>query len=200
MADRLRIFVSVGPDLEAEREVVGQAIASLPISLGWEIKYTPFRGERSDPSAEVVANCDFYALLLGADISAPMGSELRTAMTTGKRIIAFLKEGPRTAAARFFARQSGVAWMRFGNEESLRRPLQKSVVGQILEAPEEYRITVADWEALSALSAELEEEPSRGREEATPWHGGAGGDAVIVSPERDLPSEGVLIGGGHDSS
>ncbi len=200
MADRLFIFVSVGPDLETEREVVGQAIASLPISLGWEIKYTPLRGQRSDPTIEAVANCDFYALLLGADISAPMGSELHAALTTGKRIVALLKEGPRTAAARFFATQSGVAWRRFDDQESLRHLLQKSVVEQILESPEAYRITVADWEALSALSAEVEKETSRGKEEATPWHGGAGRDAIIVSPERDLPSEGVPIGGGHDST
>lgn len=199
MAERLFIFVSVGPDLEAEREVIGQAIASLPISLGWEIKYTPFRGERSDPTAFAVANCDFYALLLGADISAPMGSELRTALAAGKRAIAFLKEGPRTAAARFFARQSGMAWKRFDDEESLRHLLQKSIVEQILHSPEKYRITVADWEALSALSAEAEQEKSRGGEQPAPWHGGAGRDAIIVSPERDLPSEGVPIGGDHDS-
>jgi hypothetical protein len=200
VAGRLRIFVSVGLDLETEREVVGQAIASLPVSLGWEIKYTPSRGERSDPTTAAVTNCDFYALLLGTDISAPIGSELHAALTTGKRIVALLKEGPRTAAARFFARQSRLAWRRFDDEESLRHLLQKSIVEQILDSPEKYRITVADWEALSALSAELEEQTSKGMEEPTPWRGGAGRDAVIVSPERDLPSEGVAIGGGHDSS
>jgi hypothetical protein len=123
VADRLHIFVSVGPDLETEREVVGQAIASLPISLGWEIKYTPSRGQRSDPTTEALTNCDFYALLLGADISAPMGSELHAALTTRKRIVALLKAGPRTVAARFFARQSQapVAEVRRGADTGLSR-------------------------------------------------------------------------------
>jgi len=200
VANRLHIFISVGPDLETEREVVGQAIASLPISLGWEIRYTPLRGEWSDPTTEAVETCDFYALLLGADISAPMGSEFHMALRTGKRVVAFLKEGPRTAAARVFVKQSRVAWRRFSNEESLRPLLQKSVVDQILEYPEAYRTTVADWETLSALPAELDEQTSRGKEEATPWHGGAGRDAIVVSPQRDLPSEGVPIEGQHDSS
>ena len=51
MASRLRIFISAGPDLEIEREVVGKAIATLPVSLGWVIKYTPIRGELSDPAS-----------------------------------------------------------------------------------------------------------------------------------------------------
>ena len=38
MANRLHMFISVRPDLDSEREVVGQAIASLPMSLGWEIR------------------------------------------------------------------------------------------------------------------------------------------------------------------
>jgi hypothetical protein len=200
VANRLHIFISVGPDLETEREVVGQAIASLPISLGWEIRYTPIRGEWCDPTAEAVETCDFYTLLLGADISAPMGSELHTALRTGKRVVGLLKEGPRTAAARVFARESRVAWRRFRTEQSLRPLLQKPVVDQIMDNPNAYRITVADWETLSALSAELDEETSRGKEQVTPWHGGAGRDAVIVSPQRDLPSEGVPIEGQHDSS
>jgi hypothetical protein len=200
VANRLHIFISVGPDLETEREVVGQAIASVPISLGWEIRYTPTRGERTDPTTEAVETCDFYALLLGADISAPMGCEFHTALRTGKRMVAFLREGPRTAAARIFVRQSRVAWRRFSSEEGLRPLLQKSIIGQILEYPEAYHITVGDWEKLSALHAELDEEALRGTEEAARWHGGAGRDAIIVSPEGDLPSEGVPIEGPVDSS
>ena len=59
MASRLSIFVSAGPDLEIEREVVGKAIAGLPVSVGWVIKYTPLPGEVADPSMEAVATCEF---------------------------------------------------------------------------------------------------------------------------------------------
>ena len=201
MASRLRIFISAGPDLEIEREVVGKAIATLPVSLGWVIKYTPIRGEPSDPASSAVKLCDFYALLLGSDITAPVGSELYTAKQTSKTIAAFLKECPRTSAARVFVKQSAVKWKTFSNEESLRSLLQKSIVDQILKRPEAYGMTIADWEALSALAVELlTEEASRQHEAISPPHGGAGSDAVIVSPLRDLPSGGVPVEREHNSS
>jgi hypothetical protein len=194
MADRLRIFISAGPDLETEREVVGKAIATLPVSIGWIIKYTPTHGECADPAMEAVAACDFYALLLGRDVTAPMGSELYVARQTGKRIMAFVGEVPHTPAARVFLRESAQHWTEFQNADDLGPLLQKALMEQILQLPDAYRMTVADWEALSALSAELEEEASRQRNrEDAPSGGGAGGDAVIVAPGRDLPSEGVLI-------
>jgi hypothetical protein len=200
MTSRLRIFISAGPDLDIEREVVGKAIASLPVSLGWVINYTPIRGEPSDPASSAVESCDLYALLLGSDIAAPVGSELYAARKSGKGIAAFLKEGPRTSAARAFIRESAVEWKPFDNEESLRSLLHKSLASRMLKHPEAYRLSVADWEALSDLTAGLEQEIADRRREATTPHGGAGTNAVIVSPERDLPSEGVLIESDHDTS
>jgi len=193
VASRWRIFISAGPDLEGEREVVGKAIASLPVSLGWVIKYTPIHGEPSELAFQAVECCDFYALLLGRDITAPVGSELRVARTTGKRIAAFLKEVPHTPAAQVFVKESPVKWRPFRTEEALRSHFQKTVVEQILQVADASRITVGEWEALSALSARLNEEVLEEKEETTPRHGGAGSDAVIISPQRDLPSGGVPI-------
>jgi len=193
MARRLRTFISTGPDLVTEREVVGQAIAGLPISLGWVIKYTPERQQPWEMVEAAVEACDFYALLLGADISAPVGSELYVARSAGKRISAFLKEVPRTPAAQVFMKQSPVQWRHFRSEEELGSLIKKAIVDQILELPERYGTTVADWEALSILSHELGKAALEQRSGDTPLHGGAGGNAVIVAPGRDLPSEGVPI-------
>jgi hypothetical protein len=194
MTSRLKIFVSMGPDLEMEREVVGKAIAELPLSLGWVIKHTPLGREPGDPTMQEVATCDFYVLLLGADITAPVGAELHVARKTGKRIVAFLKEVPRTPAAYVFVKRLSEEWQRFSRERELRRLFQTALIDQILERPENHRITVADWEALSLLSAELaDEKPQENQEEASPRHGGAGSDAVIVAPGRDVPDAGVLI-------
>jgi hypothetical protein len=200
MASRWRIFISAGPDLETEREVVGKAIANLPVSLGWVIKYTPIHGDPSDSVLQAVESCDFYALLLGRDITAPVGSELRVARTTGKRTAAFLKEVPHTPAAQVFVKQSPVEWRPFRTEEVLRSLLQKAVVDQILREADSSRLTVADWEALSALSARLNEEVPEETEGTTPRHGGAGSDAIIISPQRDLPAGGVPIERRRESS
>jgi hypothetical protein len=193
MAHRLRTFISSGPDLLTEREVVGQAIAGLPITLGWVIKYTPERQQPWETIKAAVEACDFYALLLGSDISAPVGSELDVARSAGKRISAFLKGVPRTPAAQVFMKQSPVHWRHFRGVEELVSLIQKAIVDQILELPETYGITVADWEALSTLSHKLGEEAPEQRSGDTPLHGGAGSNAVIVAPGRDLPSQGVTI-------
>jgi hypothetical protein len=201
MTSRLSAFVSAGPDLEMEREVVGKAIAGLPVSVGWVIKYTPLPRELSDPSMEAVAACDFYALLLGADITAPVGAELHAARRTGKRIVAFLSEVPHTPAAYVFLRRLPEEWLRFTGARELGRLFQKTLVDQILERPGSYGMTLVDWEALSALSSELGEEASQLEEgHTTPHHGGAGSDAVIVAPGRDVPSGGVLIDRKQDPS
>jgi hypothetical protein len=194
LTSRLKIFVSVGPDLEMEREVVGKAIAELPLSVGWVIKHTPLARESADPTMEEVATCDFYSLLLGADITAPVGAELHVARKAGKRIVAFLKEVPRTPAAYVFVKHLSEEWQRFAGERELKRLFQRALIDQILERPEHHGITVADWEALSLLSAELADETLlESREEASPRRGGAGSDAVIVAPGRDVPAGGVLI-------
>ncbi len=201
MTRRLSIFISAGPALEIEREVVGKSIASLPLSVGWIMKHTPRPGEVPDPSMEAVATCDFYALLLGADITAPVGAELEVARRAGKRIVAFLSEVPRTPAAYVFIRRLPEEWLRFSGERELRRLFQKTLADQILERPESYGMSLVDWEALSALSSELADEASQREEgDITPRHGGAGSDAVIVAPGRDLPSGGVLIGRGQHPS
>lgn len=193
---RLRIFVSAGADLDAERDVVGETIASLPVSLGWVIKYTPRTREPLDPALEAVAACHFYVLLMATDITAPVGSELYVARQQNKQITALLKDAPRTPAAHVFIRDSHLNWKRFGDERELGSLLQGALVEQILENAVTYGITPIDWENLSALRAELmeeSEEPDAEREEITTRRRGAGEDAVIVAPERDLPSDGVLI-------
>jgi len=200
VASRWRIFISAGPDLQSEREVVGKAIANLPVSLGWVIKYTPIHGEPSHSAFQAVESCDFYALLLGRDITAPVGSELRVARTTGKTIAALLKEVPHTPAAQVFVKESPVRWTPFRTEDALRPLFQKTLVEQILQVADASRLTIAEWEALSALSARLTEELPEEKEEMTPRHGGAGSDAVILSPQRDLPSGGVPIRRQRDSS
>jgi hypothetical protein len=195
VATRLRIFTSVAPDLQAEREIIGRAIASLPVSLGWVINYTPSAGERLDPAMDAVTEADFYAILLGTDIRAPMGSEFVVARRTGKRILAYVKDVLHTPAARVFIRDASLNWKHFSAEEEVGPLLQRDVAEQILEGAEVYRISPVDWERLSALVAELtdREQLEPEKEERPPIYRGAGKDAVIVSPERDLPRDGALI-------
>lgn len=195
VSGRLRIFVSAGPDLEAEREVVGETIASLPVSAGWVIKYTPSKGEAPRAAFEAVAASHFYVLLMGADITAPVGSELHVARKRSKRILALLKDRPRTPAARVFIKDASLEWHHFGHHHQMRTLLQKHLAQRILDGAPTYGISPVDWEALTALLAELKDQEGVKREQETvaPGRRGAGSDAVIVAPGRDLPPDGVLI-------
>jgi hypothetical protein len=195
VANRLRIFISAVPDLEVEREVIGKAIASLPVSLGWVIKHTPGRAEPLAPALQAVAASHFYMLLLGKDIRAPVGSELHIARQSGKRILAFTKDGPRTPAAHIFIRNASLEWNHFRSDDELRPLVQAALAGQILEGAHAYGISPIDWETLSAFLAESKEREvlEREAEEIAPGYRGAGSDAVILAPSRDLPSDGVLI-------
>ena len=195
MAARLRIFTSVAPDLRAEREIIGRAIAGLPVSLGWVINYTPSADEALGPALDAVAAADFYVILLGTDIRAPMGSEFVVARRTGKRILAYVKNVLHTPAARVFVRDASVNWIHVSAEEELGPLVQRGLAEQILQGAESYGISPLDWETLSALLAQLrdQEQPAPEEEERPPGYRGVGKDAVIVSPGRDLPRDGVLI-------
>jgi hypothetical protein len=193
MAERLRLFVSAGPDLEAEREIIGQAVARLPVSLGWTIKRTPKQGEPLAPALEAVRTCDFYVLLLGTDIRAPVGLELITAQRARKTTLAFLKEETaRTPAARVFIREAQVSWTPFHIGQELETLIQKALAQRILERAQSYAISPVEWETLSALV----EQPSHEKtvEQEPGEAGGAGGGGVIIAPGRDLPPGGVLVG------
>lgn len=193
MAERVRLFVSAGPDLEAEREIIGRAVARLPVSLGWAIKRTPKLSEPLTPVLEAVRDCDFYVLLLGTDIRAPVGWELITARRAQKTILAFLKEETvRTPAARVFIRDAQVSWTPFHSGQELETLIQKALAQRILERAESYAISPAEWETLSALVEQEEYKDMADQElrEAS----GAGGGGVIIAPGHDLPPGGVLVG------
>jgi len=194
MAGRVYLFVSATPDLEPEREIVGQAVARLPVSIGWEIKRTPRRGEPLQPALEAVAACDIYLFLLGQDITAPAGVEWDIARRSGKKPLAFLKDVLHTPAAQVFIREARVTWTHFASDEELMDLVQVALAEHLLERELEYGLSVVEHEALSALLQKREEEegplaevsPIEGRP------GGAAGGGVILGPS-DLPPGGVPL-------
>ena len=107
--ERARLYVTISPDLGAEREVIGRAVAGLPVDVGWEVGYTP--GPYDPPSDALAAShADVYILALGEDIRAPMGVEWNLVRRAGRTPLAFLKEVTRTPAAQEFMKTAGLEW------------------------------------------------------------------------------------------
>lgn len=194
MANRLQLFVSAGPELEPEREVIGQAIAKLPVSLGWVIKRTPHRNESFIPVLEEIEASDFFLLLFGSDIRAPVGWELRAARRAGKKPLAFLKNVAHTPAARIFLRETRIDWIAYDSPRELGSLVQKTLAEQILERTQDLSLNLTQLEAFSAFLEELGGRKPEGETEEAGRQGcGAGEGGVVLAP-GGLPSEGVPIG------
>jgi hypothetical protein len=191
MVDQVLFYISAAADLEIERSILSRAIAEIPVTLGWRIVQSPIRGEAANQDA--VKEADFHLLLMGSDIRAPVGLEWFLGMRAGHTPVPFLKKGVlRTPAAQEFIRtvDEYTKWNTFKEPSDLRQKilvqlgdyLSQNAVRFALHPDELERLE--DWrETLKKASPEIVEESK----------GGTGESSVILSPERYMPSEGVLV-------
>jgi hypothetical protein len=180
------IYISAASDLMAEREALARLIAELPVSLPWRIVQTPMEAEPLDQAA--LAASDLYFLIMGADIRAPVGSELHLARQAGRPIIAFAKRGiSHTPAGQIFSQQAQLAWRPFKDAADLTRQVQRLVAEHLLNQAILYSLTPEEVVQLEQL---LQAAPASGPEIKAD---GAGHSAVLLSRERYMPTEGIII-------
>lgn len=181
------IYISAASDLMAEREALGRTIAALPVTLVWRVLQTPTGGEPLD--LEALQAADLHLLVMGGDIRAPVGLEWHTARRARRPSVAFLKAGvPRTPAGQVFLHDAGVTWRPFTDAADLSRQVQRVLAEHLVRNATRYALTSAEVEQLEALHAADKE-----KEKEAPEGEGAGRSAVILSRERFLPSEGVIV-------
>lgn len=167
MAETLRIFVGATRDLEAERGVIGKAIAEIPVQLAIEIRRTPPLLPTYEEIFERIANCDRVYFLLGNDISAPAGLEWATAWRLERSVLP-LRCSPRpTPAAQEFQRLSPLPWIDFHNASELARIVSLDVARLLKHPANRYGLRVTELERLEAyirrldrLQVTLDKEPS----------------------------------------
>jgi len=180
VAEKIRLFVSSSRDLAAEREAVGQAIAELPISKGWEIHHTAHRGEPLATTLKAVETCDLFIILLGQDATAPIGLEWEQARLTGKRILAYRKEVAYSPSAQYFLRASEVEWTPFEDAEALKRDLLERLARELLDLKNRYGLIVEDVERLMELLKRLE-----GEEKAPVGKAEGAGESGVILGRRE---------------
>jgi hypothetical protein len=181
---QVRLFVSGGPDQDPARELVGRALTDLPVNVGWGIKRTP--------DVDSVAECHLFLLLLGADISAPVGWELLWARRTEKPVLAFRAETLRTPAGQVFLQDNaGLDWMRYADLPGLRRLVLGTLSRFLLAHGDRYGLALWEIERLHGLLADLDRHT---RGETPVGATGAGGGGVILAPGKDQPVGARLIG------
>ncbi len=187
MASQVRLFISAGPDLEPARELLGQALAEFPINVGWVIKRTP--------DVDSVAESHLFVLLLGVDITAPVGLELYWARRTEKPIYAYRMETHRTPAGQVFLQETSLLdWRRCRDLAALRRHVLADLSRFLLGNLERYGITVLEAERLRMFIESLEKTTEPAGEQPAPKPAGAAGGGVILAPGKDEPRGARLIG------
>ncbi len=184
MATQVRLFVSAGPAEEPAREVLGRALAEFPINVGWAIKRTP--------DVDSVAECHLLIVVLGADITAPVGLELWWANRTDKLVLAYRADVMRTPAAQVFLQDnSGLEWRSYRDLPAFRRTVLRDLGQFLLRHVDRYGLTLPEIEALQGFLAGLQQsQPAAVPRQAT----GAAGGGVILAPGKDQPAGAHVIG------
>jgi hypothetical protein len=191
MVDNVLLYISAAGDLTTERDVLGRAVVDIPTTLGWQIVQSPIRGEAVD--LETVTQADLHVVLLGGDIRALIGMEWLTARRSGHSSALFLKEGIyRTMAAESFKRfvEEWSTWRLFKSQEDLRFKVYQLIVDHLLGRSQYYNLSSAEMNKLKEWRDDLDHPVQDDYQEL---HRVTGESSVILSPERYIPSEGVLL-------
>ena len=188
--ERARLYVSISPDLAAEREAIGRAVASLPVDVGWEVSYTPSAGDPQAVEPRSAAHPHVYILALGEDIRAPMGVEWDSARRARLTPLALLHDGPRTPAAQAFQKAADVAWIGYKTAGELSRRVQAALAQALLDHAPLFGLSTPEWERLSEL---LETLQAPGAAEGEDRRLGAGESGVIFAPSREAGQGGAII-------
>lgn len=159
-----------------EREALGQAVAELPISTGWEIKHTPDSGGDAQPALDFIARCDLFLIMLGGDFAAPMGLEWRQAQRAHRPMLAYCKERHHSPSARWLLRNCELVWSDFRSAAELKTLVKRDLAGVLLDRGEEVGLHLDDVEGLLAEIAKGQKETPDESDRRT----GAGRGAVIL--------------------
>jgi hypothetical protein len=173
----IRLFISSSPDLVAEREALGQAVAELPVSMGWEIEHTPGAGESAHDALAFIERCDLYLIVLGADFAAPMGLEWQRAQDALKPILAYRKRELHSPSAQSLLRHADIVWTAFESPAELKAEVTRGLAQVLPDRGEQLGLHLSDIDGLLTLvRTETEEEPSTEPDKRR----GAGQSGVIL--------------------
>ena len=182
MEKQLAIYVSASPEMDAECELLGQLLAGMFQSTRWTIKRTPTDHEHMNPDLETLRNSQFYVILLGMDIMAPMGVEWMVAQEMGLPTFAFSNaEAVASPSTAYFMRQSGVPWQSYRSPQEFMHRLERQLITRLLEGTPGYGVEVSDLEELATRLKALEgQEQAEGGAFRGEDRRGAGRGGVIL--------------------
>lgn len=184
MARAIRLFVSCSPDLAPEREAIGRMVAGLPVSVGWELDYTPLPPEDRNAGLIAASQADIVLVLLGRDFAAPMGAEWNAATTadpiTGHKpaLLAIRKSVNLSPSAALHLRESkacGTQWEIFQTPDELSAIVLPRLAQILLDRQTMFGLELPEVEGLLAVAGSTPH-----TESPTDSRRGAGQGGVIL--------------------
>ena len=191
MVDTFLLYISAASDLDLERDLLARAVTEIPVTLRWRIIQSTTRGESQE--LEAAGKADLHFLIMGSDIRAPIGLEWYIAQRDSRTPILFLKQdATHTPAAGVFIRELGSVetWRPFKSSSDLRQQFLKLIGDHLLNQAAYYELNSEEYERLVSWRKEIDKS---GMESTDEVKAGAGESSIILSRERYMPSEGVLI-------
>ena len=148
MARPVRLFVSSSPDMASEREALGQAVAEMPILVGWEIKHTPGPRDDAGEALAFASATDLFVVILGADFAAPMGLEWQFASGRVPDLMTYRRRVMTSPSAQSFLRRSGMDWVAFDDTAEFKAQVASDLARAILDRAEQFGLHLDEVEAL----------------------------------------------------
>jgi hypothetical protein len=114
-----------------------------------------------------IEECDLYALVLGRDLTAPMGFEVRSALARGRRpggghfLGAYRKECTRSPSARDAVRTLEVSWKPYSSLAAFSAEFRRDLLRTLLDVGPSLGLVLADI-ALLLKSQQTEGGESKG--------------------------------------
>lgn len=188
MVNIVKLYVSAANDLPNERELIGQIVTEIPVTLGWQINHTPLRNKLLDE--KLIIDADLHLIIFGADIRAPIGYEWHLSRMSGSKPAFIIKENiPRTIAGTDFLKNISdyPKLLTYNSLAEFRKQVLTHVSQHLLRFADFFTIKSEEFERISQFNEDLEEIEPNILDDVT------GEDSIILTRKRFLPKDGVLI-------
>ena len=175
----LGLYISAGPEMDSECELVGQLLAEMTKSVRWTIKRTPCPPQALNPDLNQLRHSQFYVILMGMDVVAPMGVELDAARAARLAIMPFRSRAATASpAAAHFSHHTDLRWQWYDSPQEFVRQFEQQLLTELIAGTPGYGLDLADIEELSGRLKALEE-GGQPTDQAGDRHGAGRGGIIL---------------------
>lgn len=188
MVDTFHLYISASNDLLDERELVGHLATEIPVTLGWQINFSP--SGKDAGSEQNVLDAHFHLVIFGEDIRAPIGYEWHLSRSRGHFPLIVVKDGiARTIAGGDFLKHvSGYPnLLHYASMADFRSIVLTRIGKFLLDKAHYFDLKSTEIEETKMFLEDIGDFEPKLVDKAT------GEDSIILTRERFMPRNGVLL-------